>query len=609
MRKVHHIENKKKISFARIIFRLLPMMITSCPILFVSSNIVGIIHGASWGFNTFISQLFFDAVAKAVTVKSGIGNVIWMALALGGAVIGSQILNGVHNFMSSTFMNKMSGFLGMRINEKASKIDPILYETPALLDDINKANEGMANSLGLFFTFITIFTFYLPYFLFMGVYLFTLKPILALSLVLVFVPVAITQLIRGVIFAKLEDEAAPIRREYEYYERCICDREYFKETRLLGGFAFFKELYGSALALLGKKTWNAELKTGLMELGMKMITLIGYLGVLYLLFTALLRKEISIGTFAAVFASIDTMFIIMEEIICRHIGSMTKNLGTVRNFIRFLDLPERLGKDLIVDTEGGVILNNVSFRYPEAKFDSLAEVSLEIKKGETIAIVGENGAGKTTLAKLISGIYLPCSGSVQLGGVDTKDVSPKSIYQGISAVFQKFQKYKMTLGENIHISDIESSLERDSTGKLMYESRLDGSIQKSDLVLDEGNFPQGYDTMLSREFDGVDLSGGQWQRAAIARGFYRVHDMIVLDEPTAAIDPIEETNIYKKFAEISKGKTSVIVTHRLGSAKIANRIVVMDGGKIVGIGTHDELMNSGGKYAEMFNAQAHWYVL
>jgi ATP-binding cassette, subfamily B, bacterial len=609
MSTVQQIDKKKEISFARIIFRLFPMVLASCPLLFIFGNIVGIIHGASWGFNTFVSQLFFDAVAKAVTEKSDVGIVVWMALALGAAAIGSQILNGIHNFMSATFFNKMSGFLGIRINEKASRIDPILYETPVFLDDINKASEGMNNSLGLLFTFTTIFTFYLPYFLFMGIYLFTLKPILALSLVLVFVPVAITQLIRGIVFAKLEDQAAPIRREYEYYERCICDREYFKETRLLGGFAFFKNLYVSALSILREKTWNAELKTGIMELGMKLITLIGYFGVLYLLFTALLNNEISIGTFAAVFASIDGMFMIMEEIICRHIGSMTKNLGTVRNFIRFLEFPERQGMDMTISAGDGIVLEKVSFRYPEAKADSLNDISLEVKKGETIAIVGENGAGKTTLVKLMTGIYLPTSGSVLIDNVNTKEVSPKSIYNGISAVFQKFQKYKMTLGENIHISDIESSMDRESTGELVYENRLKDSIQKSDLILDEENFPKGYDTMLSREFDGVDLSGGQWQRAAIARGFYRAHGMIVLDEPTAAIDPIEETNIYKKFSEISKGKTSIIVTHRLGSAKIADRIVVMDNGKIADIGTHDELMKAEGKYSEMFNAQAQWYVL
>lgn len=599
-------KREKDITLFRIVIRLLPLVLAASPLLFIASNIIAIIHGVSWAFITYVSQKFFDSITGAIAGKVKISTVLWMTLALGSATIGAQILNGLHNFIGDVFDKKVYGVLHMHINQKASRLDPISYEIPSTLDDINKANLGMSNSLGLISIGMTIFTFYLPYFLFMSFYLFSLKPILALSILLVFIPVAITQLIRGSVFAKLEDESAPIRREYEYYERCICDRDYFKETRILGAFDYFKDLYQSALALLGKKTWKAEYRTGLMELGMRMVTLTGYMGILYLLFTTLLKGEISVGAFAALFASIGSMFSIMEEVICRHIGGMMHDLGTVRNFIRFLDLPERKGKDMTIDANSGIVLKNVSFRYPEANSDSLTDISLEVKKGETIAIVGENGAGKTTLVKLMIGLYLPTEGSVVIGGVDTRDVSASSIYKGISAVFQKFQKYKMTLRENIAISDMSSY--ESGREKTVYESKLENAAQKADLDINEESFPQGYETMLSREFDGVDLSGGQWQRIAIARGFYRAHGMIVLDEPTAAIDPIEETNIYKKFAEISRGKTSIIVTHRLGSAKIADRIIVMDKGKIVEIGTHDELMKAKGKYAEMFNAQAQWYV-
>ena len=251
-------ENKKEISFIGMLMRLYPMIFKGAPILFISCNIVGIIHGMSFGFNTFASQRFFDSVAGAVASGAGAGAVIGSAAVLGVVVIGSQILNGIHNFMGNTFFKKMEGVMGMEVNKKAARIDPISYESPALLDDINKASAGASNSIGIVFITTNIFTFYLPYFIFMGVYLFMLKPTLALSLLLVFIPVIVTQFIRSAVYANLEDEVAPVRREYEYYERCICDREYFKETRILGAFTFFKDLYRHSLDILGKKEWDAR---------------------------------------------------------------------------------------------------------------------------------------------------------------------------------------------------------------------------------------------------------------------------------------------------------------------------------------------------------------
>lgn len=588
----------QKISLRVILWRIFKIVITSCPVYVSMACLVGLMHGLAWGLSTYVQQFFFDAVATAVTTRTGMAMVYWSLAALAAVTIGTQVLNGVHNFMGSALFLRMPGHFGRYIHRKAAVIDPVAYESSELLDDINKAQQGANNGLQLLFVVVALVTTYLPYFIFMGWYLYQLKPILILSLLFIFIPVAITQLVRSGMHAKLEDESAPLRREVNYYENCICDREYFKETRLLGAYHFFRQLYQTALKAMQEKKWSVELKTNLIELSMRLLTLMGYFGVLYLLFTALLRGEISIGSFAAVFASIEMMFTMMEELICRHIGGLSKEIGTVRNFLRFLDMPERKGTIERSSLDGGIVLENVSFRYPGAETNALENINLSIGKGETIAIVGQNGAGKSTLVKLLTGLYLPTEGTVKIGGVDTRNISLQSIYRGISGVFQKYQRYKMTLKENINISDLDYSDQK----------QLQAAVEKADLELSQETYPQGYDTMLSREFDGVDLSGGQWQRIALARGFYRVHDLIVLDEPTAAIDPLEETRIYHKFAEISKGKTAVIVTHRLGSAKIADRIVVLDAGRVVAIGTHEQLMQEHGMYAKMYQAQAQWYV-
>lgn len=193
------------------------------------------------------------------------------------------------------------------------------------------------------------------------------------------------------------------------------------------------------------------------------------------------------------------------------------------------------------------------------------------------------------------GIYTPTEGRVLIHGMDTLKTDVKSIFVGQSGVFQKYQRYQMTLKENVQIS---ANGNGSDFKKVLKQVGLDDKA---------ACFPLGDETMLSREFGGVELSGGEWQRIAIARGLYRHHHMIVLDEPTAAIDPIEESHIYNQFIKLSKHKTAVIVTHRLGSIKIADKIVVMDKGKIIDMGSHNELMKRSKLYAEMYNSQSAWY--
>ena len=583
------------LSFISIVLKILGMAFAAGPFYIIVNNLMAILNGVSQGVITYMTQLFFESVSDTATANTGVRDVITMACALSLTVVLSQVINGLNNFMGMSYFKKVIGYLNKKINSKASKIQPIAYEDTDFLDDINKASQGAQNSLGLLFTITTIFSYYTPYFAFMFIYLFRLKPFLAISLVFVFVPVAFSQLVRNIVFTRLEDEVAPIRREYNYYQKCIGE----KETRILGAFQYFRDLYSSSLDLLNNAVWKAEKKAGLIELGLKMVTLIGYLGILFLFVQSLLKGEISVGAFAAVFASIDTMFSTMDQIICRHIANMTRDLGTIKNFLRFLDMPEREGKDLEKDQKQGISLKNVSFQYPKSGKNVLKNISLDIKRGETIAIVGENGAGKSTLVKLILGIYEPNEGTVEICGLDTQVASLENLAMGVSAVFQKYQRYKMTLKENIKISD--SICYKDE------QSKIEKAFEKVGLDIENRSFPNGYRTILSREFDGVELSAGQWQRVAIARGLYRVHDIIILDEPTAAIDPIEEANIYRQFAEISKNKTSIIVTHRLGSAKIADKIIVMNQGKIIEVGSHEQLMKAKGKYWEMFTMQSKWY--
>lgn len=590
-------------------------------------------------------QYFLDNVSGAIKGTKSIKIVIISLLILGFGKLIHQLLNAIINSTPDIFFQKVNSVLTGELHGKISRLKPIEFEETSKLDHINKASQGLSNAIEFVSSFGYIFTFYGFYIVAMFIYLLTLNNLLALSILLIFIPTGVSQIIRMKVYNKAEDKSAPIRREYDYYEECMVSRDYFKETRLLGAFGYFRRLYLEALDALQVIKFKAAFKTGMTDLGLSVITIAGYGSVMLLLFKCLLTGDISVGAFAAVFASVDDLYGIIDNMIRYAIGDMATQYGSINNYLNFLEMEEDTGEAYEPDDEIEIDIDNVSFAYPsdagevnavaerqfrydhygnlidsdllkdveEEKTDkekkyALRNCSLHIKKGETIAIVGENGSGKSTIIRLITGLYEPDCGTVSYNGEDISKYKKSDIYKNTSAVFQKYQRYQMTLKENICISSVDREADiKEQKPELTGE--LDAIAEQAGITMDEKTYPEGYETMLSREFEGVDLSGGQWQRIAIGRGFYRNHGLIVLDEPTSAIDPYEETRIYNQFAEISRDKTAVIVTHRLGSVRLADRIVVMKGGEIVQAGTHEELMGEAdGEYARLYRSQEQWYM-
>lgn len=588
-------EKKTKYNLLQVIVRIIPIQIKSAPWNCLLENCLAVMNGLSFALSVVATQYLFDAISDAAAGKAGYRECVIRLVVLAAVTFGQQIINGVQNFHGiGVLLPKSAGRLTKLIHKKIKYIDPVKFEDTDFLDDLNKAKEGIRGITMFCMLVFACVSFYGVYFAAIGIYLFKLKPMLIITLLLAFIPAMLAQTVNVRIFAELEEESAPLRREYDYYQKAICDREYFKETRILGAFKFFYKRFEDTMKVLTGRIWKAERKAALLQLMLDFTTFAGMAASAYMLFTATMSGEITVGMFAAVFAALAQIFAIMQEVVKQHMSNMNKDVGKVVNFIRLLDMPERTGVEGETDFTKGIAAENISFRYPGRDTFSIKNVSLNIADGETVAIVGENGAGKSTLVRLLTGIYRPTQGKVLIGGLDTARYSSSSVYTGISGVFQKYQRYKMTLKENVAISD----------------NTMEAEPDKIRLVLDECGFERDsiqLDDMLSPEWGGVDLSGGQWQRVAIARGLYRVNGFIVLDEPTSAIDPIEETKVYKQFARLAEGKCALVVTHRIGSAKLADRIIVMDAGKIVDIGTHEELIARSGQYAKMWEAQAQWY--
>ena len=240
---------------------------------------------------------------------------------------------------------------------------------------------------------------------------------------------------------------------------------------------------------------------------------------------------------------------------------------------------------------------DVTFTYPEAKTPAIDHLSLTLEPGEKVALVGLNGAGKTTLVKLLSGLYRPDSGEILIDGVPAEQFDPKAYWELVGTVFQDVSLLPFTIGENV-------------AGRERYDrDRVWDALDKAGLREAVGALPKGLDASLTQQMekDGVELSGGQRQRLAFARALLKDAPLLILDEPTAALDPLAEADLYRKYAQETADKTSVFISHRLGSTQFCHRVVYMEGGRITEMGSHQELLARGGAYAKLFEVQSSWY--
>ncbi|MFN8528683.1 MAG: ABC transporter ATP-binding protein [Anaerolineae bacterium] len=322
-----------------------------------------------------------------------------------------------------------------------------------------------------------------------------------------------------------------------------------------------------------------------------------------------LAGAISLGSLALVFQAIERSRESLSEM-GRTGGFFAENTVYLQTLFKFLDLspnavagalvrsPEAVG--VSADLSGPIRFDQVSFRYPGSDEAVLSDISFTLQPGETVALVGENGAGKTTLVKLLTRLYDPTEGAITIAGRDLRQVDPQCYYQQIGVIFQDFSRYDLTVKENIGFGNLA---ELDNMARLRQAAEMSGAAALIEQL------PHGYETMLGRVFyeEAKDLSGGEWQKIALSRAFMRDVPLLILDEPTAALDAFAENEVYNRFTELTKGRTTVFVTHRLSSVRMAQKILVLKAGRLIEMGSHDALMAQGGEYASMFKIQAERY--
>lgn len=306
----------------------------------------------------------------------------------------------------------------------------------------------------------------------------------------------------------------------------------------------------------------------------------------YLLFT----QELSIDKFSTAIIAADSIRGAFASILA-NVGKIMQRRQYVDHFFDFLEMEEWQGDVELLEPIKEIKLRDISFDYNNDK-RILDGISIDICNNDVIAIVGENGAGKTTLAKIIGRLFDPTSGDVMYNGINGKKCNEETLHNSISVMFQHFGKYKCTLKENVCFTEDADEMR---VKKCLEAAKFDSTYVSNN-------------SMLGTEFGGRDLSGGQWQQVALARTNYKNSSIVILDEPTSAIDPLKEKEMLESFREMCKGKIGILITHRMSMAKLANRIIVLEAGKIIEQGTHKELMELHGEYEKLYYEQMKWYI-
>lgn len=378
-------------------------------------------------------------------------------------------------------------------------------------------------------------------------------------------------------------------------------RHYIRENYMLAASDYLIKTYQERLHTRNREYETFYLRHLRRNLIKRSLTRLSQVAAAVMLLLLYISGELSIGLLVSVTLAIFSVLFSNQGLegllqVVRTSGLHMKNYELLDAFWK---LPEEQMGEAALPERFDIVFDRVTFTYPGEKEPVLKEVSFHIKQGERVALVGRNGSGKTTLVKLLLGLFQPESGRILIDGRNLSEYSQKTRSRMFGAVFQDFTKYEISLRENIAVGAIE---------KLENDPALQEALKKAKMDTLVKELPDGFGTRLGKELeDGVDLSGGQWQRIALARAFLGDKKILVLDEPTSQIDPLEESQLYTEFAEIAKQKTALFITHRLGAIKITDRILVLKRGCIVEAGTHEELLREHGEYAQLYQAQKQWY--
>lgn len=552
----------------------------------------------------YVGKLIIDEVIRLISAPEKDFDQLWLwiGIELGLAVL-SEIFNRLISLSDALLGDLYANHSSVELMHKAASLDLSMFEDSEFYDKLERARRQttgrvvlMSMVLSQLQDLITIF--------FLGAGLVAFEPWLILILFIAVLPSFISEAYFSRSSYSLVRSWTPQRRELDYLRYIGASVETAKEIKVFGLDPFISgkfssianEYYAANKKLAIRRTiWGTLLQTG---------SVLAYYGAYILIIIRTVAGALSVGDLTFLSGSFNRLQTQLQNLLSTF-TRITESALYLQDYFDFLaiepqirDTPDAIEPPATI--EKGIRFENVGFQYPGTDIWAVRNINLFLQAGEKLALVGENGAGKTTLVKLLARMYDPSEGTISLDGTNIRRFKIDAYRNMIGVIFQDFVRFSMTASDNVAVGQIEKSGVQEQITAASEKSLADPVIRK---------LPGGYQQMLGKRFaEGIDLSGGEWQKVALARAYMRDAQIVILDEPTAALDARAEYEVFKRFSELTSGKTAVIISHRFSTVRMADRILVLKNGQMIEIGTHEELLAKNGLYAELFHLQAQGYV-